>query len=143
MATNTTASAPSIAPSVPVTSVIGAAKSRSLTQDAWRRFIRNKASLSGLVFVGIIVFLAIAAPLVAPYGYAEQNLSAVNRGPGAHYLLGTDGLGRDVLSRMIYGARISMMVGLVIPLMIILIGVPVGLIAGFFGKGIDTFLMRI
>jgi oligopeptide transport system permease protein len=142
MATNTTATAPSIAPSVPMAS-IAAAKSTSLTKDAWRRFIRNKASLSGLVFVAIIVFLAIAAPLVAPYGYADQNLSAVNRGPGAHYLLGTDGLGRDVLSRMIYGARISMLVGLVIPLMIIAIGVPVGLVAGYFGKAIDTFLMRL
>ncbi len=145
MATNTTVTAQTDAAARDRISPIAAAqKSSSLTRDAWRRFTRNKAALAGLFFIAFVFFLAAAADVIAPYNFARQDLNAVNRPPGtAGYLLGTDQLGRDVLSRIIYGTRISMMVGLVIPLMIIAIGVPVGLIAGYFGKGIDTFLMRL
>jgi oligopeptide transport system permease protein len=140
MATNTTATATALAPAAPII----APKSMSLTQDAWRRFIRNKAALSGLVFIGIIVFAAIFAPLIAPYHYATQDIRATTEGIGSSgHLLGTDRLGRDILSRIIYGTRISLAVGLVVPLLIVLIGVPVGLIAGYRGGWVDTVLMRI
>lgn len=121
----------------------GRARQTSLTLDAWRRFKRNKAALAGLVFIAILTFVAIAAPLVAPYSYEEQNIRAVTQKPGGAYLLGTDALGRDLLSRLIYGARVSLAVGVVVQMIIVAIGVPVGLIAGYFGGKIDTILMRI
>lgn len=140
MATNTTVTATPLAQAAPII----APKSVSMTQDAWRRFVRNKASLSGLVFIGIVVLAAIAAPLVAPYNFATQDVTATTQGIGSPgHLLGTDRLGRDILSRIIYGTRISLTVGLVIPIMIVLIGVPVGLVAGYKGGWVDSLLMRI
>jgi oligopeptide transport system permease protein len=140
MATNTAATA---TPLAQVASV-AAPKSMSLTQDAWRRFVRNKAALSGLVFVGIVVVAAVAANFVAPYNYATQDITQTTLGIGSPgHILGTDRLGRDILSRIIYGTRISLAVGLVVPLMIVLIGVPVGLIAGYKGGWVDTLSMRI
>jgi len=140
MATNTTAAATVLAPAAPII----APKSTSLTQDAWRRFIRNKAALAGLVFIGIIVFSAIFAPFIALYHYATQDIRTTTEGIGSPgHLLGTDRLGRDILSRIIYGTRISLAVGLVVPLLIVLIGVPVGLIAGYKGGWVDTLAMRI
>ncbi|MHB8648299.1 MAG: ABC transporter permease [Thermomicrobiales bacterium] len=140
MATNTTATATPLAQAAPIV----APKSLSLTQDAWRRFIRNKAALSGLIFVGIIVVAAIFAPLIAPYHYATQDIRATTEGVGSSgHLLGTDRLGRDILSRIIYGTRISLAVGLVVPLMILLLGVPVGLVAGYKGGWVDTLSMRV
>jgi oligopeptide transport system permease protein len=115
----------------------------TLYRDAWRRFRRNKAALAGLIFITLLFAVAIAAPIVAPYSYEEQNIRAVTKGPGGAYLLGTDVVGRDILSRLIYGARVSLLVGIVVQLIIIIIGVPIGLIAGYFGGKIDTILMRI
>ncbi|MDQ6603615.1 MAG: ABC transporter permease [Chloroflexota bacterium] len=140
MATNTTVTATPLAQAAPII----APKSVSMTQDAWRRFVRNKASLSGLVFIGVVVLAAIAAPIVAPYNFATQDVTATTQGIGSPgHLLGTDRLGRDILSRIIYGTRISLTVGLVIPIMIVLIGVPVGLVAGYKGGWVDSLLMRI
>lgn len=115
----------------------------SLYRDAWRRFRRNKAALVGLIFIVILFMVAIAAPLVAPYSYEVQNIRAVTKPPGGGYLLGTDQVGRDIFSRLIYGARVSLLVGVVVQLIIIVIGVPIGLIAGYFGGKTDTILMRI
>jgi oligopeptide transport system permease protein len=123
--------------------VVGGRKQTSLTLDAWRRFKRNKAAVVGLVFIVLITFVAIAAPLVAPYGYEEQNIRAVTQPPSREYPLGTDQLGRDLLSRLIYGARVSLLVGVVVQAIIVVIGVPVGLVAGYFGGKVDTFLMRL
>lgn len=140
MATNTTASATPLVHAA----AVAAPKSVSLTQDAWRRFIRNKAALSGLIFIGLIVVAAIAAPIIAPYHYATQDIKATTQGMGSPgHLLGTDRLGRDILSRIIYGTRISLAVGLVVPILIMIIGVPVGLIAGYRGGWVDTLAMRI
>lgn len=97
MATNTTATATPFAQAAPII----APKSISLTQDAWRRFIRNKAALAGLVFIGIIVFSAIFAPFIAPYHYATQDIRATTEGIGSPgHLLGTDRLGRDILNTL-------------------------------------------
>src|SRR3954447_5036285 len=115
----------------------------SLYRDAWRRFRRNKAAVAGLLFIVVIFLLAIFAPLVAPHSFEEQNIRAVTQKPSGAYPLGTDQLGRDILSRLIYGARISLLVGVVVQLIIVVIGVPVGLVAGYFGGKIDTILMRI
>lgn len=132
-----------IAVSLSKEAMAASAKQSSLTLDAWRRFKRNKAAVAGLAFIVMLAFVAVFAPLVAPYGYAEQDIRAVTQKPGGNYILGTDQLGRDLLSRLIYGARVSLLVGVVVQAIIIVIGVPVGLVAGYFGGKIDTFLMRL
>lgn len=115
----------------------------SLYRDAWQRFRRNKAALASLVFIVLLFIVAIAAPLIAPYSFEEQNMRVVTKPPSANHWLGTDTVGRDILSRIIYGARVSLAVGIVVQMIILAIGVPVGLIAGYFGGKIDTFLMRL
>jgi oligopeptide transport system permease protein len=103
----------------------------------------------GLIIVIVLFLLAIFGPMLAPYSYQAQDLKAVvangNRPihPGdAHHILGTDQLGRDLLSRLMDGARISMSVAIVVQIVVLLIGVPIGAIAGWFGGRIDNLLMR-
>ncbi len=133
-----------IAAGVAKSAIVSSNKQTSLTLDAWRRFRRNKAALAGLVFIIALTLVAIFAPIIAPYGYEEQDIRAVTQKPlVGNYLLGTDVLGRDMLSRLIYGARVSLLVGVVVQAIIIVIGVPIGLVAGYFGGKIDTILMRI
>ena len=88
------------------------------------------------------ILVAIFAPFVAPYDYTAQDYSALTQPPSRAHWLGTDDLGRDILSRLIFGARISLAVGLVVQAVILLIGVPAGLIAAHFGGKIDTVIMR-
>lgn len=118
-------------------------KSASLWSDAFSRLKRNRLSIASLVFITILVALAIFAPYISPYGYAEQNYGAVYEGPSWEHPLGTDQLGRDILTRVLFGARISLAVGIVVQVVIVIIGVPAGIIAGFYGGLIDTFVMRI
>jgi oligopeptide transport system permease protein len=116
--------------------------SSSLWRDAWRRLIRNKlAVVGGLVVIGLCL-LAIFADFIAPYSYTKPNFERLNEFPTRDFPLGTDQLGRDVLSRMIYGARVSMLVGLGAQVIVVLIGVPIGLISGFMGGRVDLFLTR-
>ena len=86
----------------------------------------------------LLILIAIFAPFVAPYDYTAQDYSALTQPPSRAHWLGTDDLGRDILSRLIFGARISLAVGLVVQAVILLIGVPAGLIAAHFGGKIDT-----
>lgn len=119
-----------------------AARNYSLYYDAWFRFRKNKAALISLFGIGLLMLLALLAPLLAPSGFATQDLAHVRETPGRQYLLGTDQLGRDILSRLMYGARVSLAVGFVVQFLILAIGVPVGLVAGYFGGKVDTLLMR-
>src|SRR3954447_18388399 len=112
----------------------------SLWLDAWRRLRRNRLAIAGIVLLTLLAFVAIFAPLLAPYHYAQQNLGEITQPPSRHHLMGTDGLGRDVFSRLIYGARVSLQVGLIVEAMILLIGVPIGLLAGYRGGWVDTGL---
>jgi oligopeptide transport system permease protein len=114
----------------------------SLWRDAWRRLIRNKLAVVGGVTVLCLCLLAIFADFVAPYSYTKPNFGRLNEFPSRDYPLGTDQLGRDVLSRMIYGARVSMLVGLGAQVIVVLIGVPIGLVSGFIGGRLDLFLTR-
>lgn len=117
---------------------------RGLWTDAWRRLRRNHAALIGLVVVLLLCLVAIFADLLAPYPYAEQHIDKTFRPIGtAGFPLGTDQLGRDLLSRLIYGARISLVVALLAQFMILLLGVPIGLIAGSSSSRIDNLLMRV
>lgn len=121
----------------------------SLWRDAFERLRKNRLAIVGGVIVVLLVFLAVFGPFITPYGYAQTNTDLVRelRGPadpgqGGH-LLGTDQLGRDLLSRIMDGARISMTVALVVQVTVLLIGVPIGALAGWFGGRVDNLLMRL
>ena len=114
----------------------------SLWRDAWRRLLRNRLAVAGGVVVILLVLIALLADVLAPYAYTKTNFGRINEGPTSAYPLGTDQLGRDMLSRMIYGARVSMLVGLGAQVLIVLIGVPIGALAGWAGGRLDTLLTR-
>src|SRR5712691_4070779 len=116
--------------------------SKGFWQQAWERLRVNRAAMVGLAVVIALVLLAIFAPLIAPYSYAKGNLLHATEGPSAKYLLGTDGQGRDILSRLIYGARVSLSVAFAAQIVILLVGVPIGLLAGYVGGWLDLILMR-
>ncbi|HEY7332775.1 MAG TPA: ABC transporter permease [Candidatus Limnocylindria bacterium] len=120
----------------------------SLWRDALERLLKNRLAILGGIFVILLVLLAVVGPFITPYGYDQTDIAAVraNRGPAnpgqAGHLLGTDILGRDLLSRLMDGARISMTVALVVQVTVLVIGVPIGAIAGWFGGRADNLLMR-
>jgi len=114
----------------------------NLWRDAWHRLTRNRAAVVSLVYVALLVLVAIFASVVAPYPFQRQDLESTDLGPSAAHLLGTDGLGRDELSRLVYGSRISLAVALVDVLIVLVVGVPLGLMAGFFGRWLDVLVMR-
>lgn len=105
-------------------------------------FFQNKLALSGLVVVTCLALVALFAPLIAPYDPSEIDLSNRLVGPSRAHLLGTDQLGRDLFSRMIYGSRISLSIGFVAVGISVLIGLVLGSIAGYFGGRCDTIIMR-
>ncbi len=108
-----------------------------------RRFRARRAAVVGVAFVIAIALVAALAPHIAPFPPGEQNLRLALKGPSAEHWLGTDELGRDVLSRLIFGARVSLVAGVEAVGVGVLIGVPSGLIAGYFGRWIDSILSRI
>ena len=116
---------------------------RSPARLAWARFVRRRAAVAGLVVIALFVFAAILAPWIAPYDPIATSWSAVRKAPSAAHWLGTDENGRDVLARVIFGARASMLAGVVSVLIAAGIGVPAGLLAGFVGGWIDAVLSRI
>ena len=115
----------------------------SLWNDALYRLSRNKPAMIGGFVLIFFILIALAAPLIAPYSYSEQDLYLGATPPSSDHLLGTDTLGRDLLSRIIYGARISLLVGFVATGVALIIGVSWGIIAGYFGGRIDSAMMRI
>jgi len=115
----------------------------SLWSDAWRRLLANKAAVAGGIMLLIFIFLAIFAPWIAPHSYAYQNLELGAQPPSGNFLLGTDTLGRDLFSRILYGARVSLLVGFVATGVALVIGVSWGIVAGYFGGRIDSVMMRI
>jgi oligopeptide/dipeptide ABC transporter ATP-binding protein len=108
----------------------------------WPRFRRQPFALGGLAFLLLVIVAAIFAPLIAPYPPNLQNLNITNAGPSALHWLGTDDLGRDILSRLIWGGRISMRATFEIVGIAILFAAPLGLIAGFFRGAVDSVIMR-
>jgi len=129
--------------------------STSLWRDAWRRLIRNKAAVLGMIIILLFIFVATFASFLAPHnplkindglGYlppawVESSAAGVSGDP--RFILGTDTIGRDVLSRVIYGARVSMIVGLTPVAIILVIGSAIGLLSGYAGGRTDNILMRI
>jgi peptide/nickel transport system permease protein len=108
-----------------------------------RSFQGNKAALAGAIVVSLIILIAIFAPLLAPYGPEAINLRSRMQPPSAAHWFGTDELGRDILSRVIWGARPSLMVGVVSVAMACIIGTVLGLLAGYAGKASDAIIMRV
>jgi oligopeptide transport system permease protein len=113
-----------------------------LWRDAWRRLTRNKLAMAGLVFIGFVVLVAIFANVLAPYDPNRLFPGASYQRPSAAHWLGTDDVGRDVLSRLIFGARVSLSVGVFVQVLILVIGLTIGGLAGYFGGRIDNWLMR-
>ena len=130
---------------------------RSLWSDAWRRLRRNKMAMVGLVYLGFLLVVALSAPLIAPHNPVRTDV----RNAGTYrqaawikdvnplrtgkwdYPLGSDSVGRDVYSRLIYGTRVSLIVGFIPMFFTLLIGVAIGLVAGYAGGVLDNFLMRV
>jgi oligopeptide transport system permease protein len=154
-----TASASPIPSPILSLGLANAEKVRSPMQLALGRFRRNRLAMGGIVIVLIVFFMAVLASVISPFtledvstctdttqncavGWIYAPVGSVDATTGKTNLLGTDNLGRDVLTRLFYGSRISLAVGIISESVVVLIGVPVGLIAGFFGGQVDNLLMR-
>jgi ABC-type dipeptide/oligopeptide/nickel transport system permease subunit len=124
------------------------AKAESPLKEFWHFFSQNRGAIVGLVVVAAFVFIALAAPLLAPFDPSLIHDGMFTQPPAwavhgsRHFLLGTDDVGRDLLSRLIYGARVSMGVGFLVVVFSLSIGVVLGLLAGYIGGWVDTLIMR-
>ncbi len=112
-------------------------------QDAWRRLKKHRLAMAGLVIISFLLVTAAVGPVLSPYSYSDQSLMETNQPPSAKHWFGTDNLGRDLLTRVLYGARISLAIGFVTSLISLGIGVTYGAVAGFFGGRVDNVMMRI
>jgi oligopeptide transport system permease protein len=115
---------------------------KSLQQEAWERLRKNKVALACAAVIALVGLISLTAPWLAPYPFDEQFLDRVLASPGRQHWLGTDSLGRDMLSRMIFGARVSMAVGIITAFVSLVIGTLVGAVAGWFGGHVDSGIMR-
>jgi peptide/nickel transport system permease protein len=119
-------------------------EARPFSRDVWKRFRQNKLALAGLIFIVFLILVAIFAPIIAPFDPIKDRAQGHYReGPSAEHWFGTDQIGRDVFSRVIYGARISLRIGIIATGMSLIIGVFLGAIAGFFSGVSDTLIMRL
>ncbi|MDO8478779.1 MAG: ABC transporter permease [Candidatus Rokubacteria bacterium] len=116
---------------------------RGEIRQFWRTFSRNQLACCGAVVVGILVVIAVLAPALAPWDPNKPNMKRILEGPSATHWLGTDQIGRDVLSRLLYGSRISLAVGFVSVGIAVLIGILLGAAAGYNGGIVDAFIMRL
>jgi len=110
---------------------------------ALRRLLERKTAILGLLVIAVFVLLALSAPLIAPYDPTAQSWTSVRKAPSLAHWFGTDDVGRDVLSRVIYGARASLLAGCISIAIALSIGVPLGLIAGYIGGFVDALISRI
>lgn len=115
----------------------------SLFLDALKRLRKNRLAIVGIALIGAFLFMAIFASFITPYDPIEQDWQSVQKPPSRTHLLGTDELGRDLLSRIIHGARISIIIGLISVSIGLFFGTTVGLVAGYFSGWLDTVLMRL
>lgn len=133
----------STAATMGVAQMQGLPKQRTLLGDAARRFARNKLALFGLFLVSTLVLTALLADFIAPYPYDAANPTRALQFPSSEHWMGTDEVGRDVYSRIVYGTRISLAVGLGVMAIALVIGIPLGLLAGLAGGPIDYIVMRL
>ncbi len=138
------AAAPDFTPVGTAASAAGPARpATTYWQDAWRRLKENKLAMAGLAVIVFIALMAAVGPLFSPYSYSDQVLSEANQPPSAQHWFGTDNLGRDLLTRVLYGARISLSIGVVASLINLTIGVVYGGVSGYFGGRVDSVMMRL
>src|SRR6266571_5162347 len=131
------------APPAPVGGVAADIPVMTLWGDVWRRLRRNKLAILGTTIILGLILTAVLAPLIAPYPPDAQNLSNFLAAPSVHHWFGTDTLGRDYFSRVVYGSRVSISIGLVATLISVAIGLSLGAVSGYFGGKSDAIVMRI
>lgn len=119
----------------------GKVEGRTQREIIWRRFRRHRLALAGGIVLLLLYLSAIFTPWITPYGFNEQNFTAINSPPTLEHPMGTDRLGRDELTRVLYGGRVSLMVGLGVGVFCTAIGATVGILAGYYGKRVDSGLM--
>jgi peptide/nickel transport system permease protein len=117
-------------------------EARTMGQMAWRAFRRHKPAMVGSVIIFIFVFAAVFAPYISPYDPNKTDLDNILVGPSAQHLMGTDELGRDLLTRILYGGRVSLSIGVMAMALAVVVGAIVGGLAGYYGRWIDSILMR-
>lgn len=118
-------------------------KKRSAIGDFWNRYRKNRLAVLGLLILMAFFLVAIFADVIAPYGYDVQDLNSIGLSPSSKHLMGTDNVGRDIFSRVVYGSRTSLEIGFVSVSISVIIGVLLGSVAGYYGKVADTLIMRI
>ena len=118
-------------------------QNRTLWKDAWARLSKNTLAVLGLITLAFLSVIAFLTPWIAPYGYEEQNLILGASSPSYQHLLGTDIFGRDMLTRIMYGGRTSLLVGFIATSVALVIGVSWGAVAGYVGGKLDAFMMRL
>jgi peptide/nickel transport system permease protein len=123
--------------------IVAPARELTPAQRAWRRLVRRRGAMVGLAVILFFIAIAILAPYIAPYDPLKTNFLAVRKPPSAAYWLGTDEIGRDVLSRVIWGARASLLAGLVSVSIALALGVPLGMLAGYIGRWTDGLISRM
>ncbi len=115
----------------------------NLWADAWRRLKKHRLAVISFYFIIFVTFVAIFAPQLSTYPFDEQNMDRILEGPSSAHILGTDDLGRDLYSRLVYGARMSMAVGIITAIISLVLGTVYGAVAGWYGGRVDSILMRI
>ncbi|OUN06364.1 peptide ABC transporter permease [Flavonifractor sp. An92] len=115
----------------------------SVANLSWRKFCRNRLAVFSLIVLVLIAVISFLAPLITPYSYSEIDLTLARQPPSPEHILGTDEYGRDMLTRLIYGGRVSMTMALAAMLLQLVIGVVLGCLAGYFGSWVDAFIMRL
>jgi peptide/nickel transport system permease protein len=131
-----------IAPATTTAAASSPVKKRSQLAEVWRRLARNKMAMFGLFVISLIIAAAITADWIAPYDYRTQDLNAISQKPNAQHFLGTDDLGRDILSRIIHGTRVSLLVGFVSVSISVAVGGGLGAVSGYYGGKLDNVIMR-
>ena len=121
----------------------GKVRGRTQREIIWRRFRRHRLAIVGGVILLIIYAAALLTPYIAPYEYDEPDYTAINQGPSVDHPMGTDRLGRDEFTRVLYGGRVSLMVGIGVGTLVTLVGGLVGLVSGYYGRLVDTGFMSL
>lgn len=119
----------------------GRVKGRTQREIIWRRFKRHRLAMIGGAVLALLYIMALVGPLATPYGYDQIDFTAINQGPSLKHPMGTDEIGRDELTRVIFGGRVSLLVGLGVGVLSTLVGATVGIISGFYGRWVDTGAM--
>lgn len=118
-------------------------KKQNLWLNAWKRLKRNKLAMAGMVILTFMALIAVFAPAIAPYGFDDQSIARAYKFPSKEYLMGTDNLGRDIFSRIVYGSRISLRLGFVSVAISMVAGIFIGSVAGYYGGKSDNLIMRV